>query len=453
MKSFGKYIVRRTFLIFLLLLVNCITANAADLLDVYEQALKSDPIFQQAIAQHLSDHENVPIRFSDFLPTVEIASTSFTNQTIVSGQDAGHALQKGYDVSLIVEQSIIHYGKWANYLGAKALAKKADAIIKAEEQALIVRVAQAYFTILQDQDTLRFQQANKFFYQKQLEQLSQQHQVGLKKITDRQTAQAAYDLSLADYIAAETQLMNDKENLRVLTGNLYSALSHLRKNIPYDLFNRVDLETWIERAKKSNYAIQSAQQVCEIAKQNRHYQFAKHLPDIHLKGIYNISHSSVMSDNPTSPVLPRAGSLVAHGNRVELTANVSIFSGGEVTAQTRQAHYDYQKMLQNLQQVIRVTIHSVRQHYLSLYAAVRKIQADVLTIQSAKSALQSMQIQYQVGLVTLTNVLHQQEKVLNAELQYSADRYSSIIQLLLLKQAVGTLSVEDIGLVNSWLEE
>src|SRR5262245_1865305 len=47
-------------------------ANAADLLEVYQQALCSDPIFQQAIAQSFVTRDNVPISISYILPNISV---------------------------------------------------------------------------------------------------------------------------------------------------------------------------------------------------------------------------------------------------------------------------------------------------------------------------------------------------------------------------------------------
>ncbi len=63
------------------LLVACITlfisqtVLAADLVEVYRQALGSDPTYQQAISQRMFTKEGVPISLASLLPIFKLFST------------------------------------------------------------------------------------------------------------------------------------------------------------------------------------------------------------------------------------------------------------------------------------------------------------------------------------------------------------------------------------------
>ncbi|TAK72184.1 MAG: hypothetical protein EPO11_10425, partial [Gammaproteobacteria bacterium] len=60
---------------------------AADLLEVYQQALISDPTYQQAIAQRLSTKEGVPISIASILPNVAITANPAITRSAFSGSD------------------------------------------------------------------------------------------------------------------------------------------------------------------------------------------------------------------------------------------------------------------------------------------------------------------------------------------------------------------------------
>ncbi len=78
--------------------------------------------------------------------------------------------------------------------------------------------------------------------------------------------------------------------------------------------------------------------------------------------------------------------------------------------------------------------------------------ADKKAIQSSISSLEGMQAGYRVGTEILVNVLNQQQRVVQAQIQYASDRYNYVNNLLALKQAAGTLSPEDLAAVNAWLQ-
>jgi len=136
---------------------------------------------------------------------------------------------------------------------------------------------------------------------------------------------------------------------------------------------------------------------------------------------------------------------------VMLNVTMPIFAGGGVTAQTNQAAYQYRASQQQLQLALRNAINSTRQSYLNITSGISKINADKQAIKSSISSLNGMQVSYQVGTETLVDVLNQQQKVLQAQTSYAADRYAFVNNILLLKQAAGTLSFDDIRAINAWL--
>lgn len=69
----------------LLLILTMSSALAADLLEVYQAALKSDPIFQQAVAQQLSTKTGTPISVAALLPSLVFQANPSVTRTGISG--------------------------------------------------------------------------------------------------------------------------------------------------------------------------------------------------------------------------------------------------------------------------------------------------------------------------------------------------------------------------------
>src|SRR5262249_2097002 len=69
------------------------------------------------------------------------------------------------------------------------------------------------------------------------------------------------------------------------------------------------------------------------------------------------------------------------------------------------------------------------------------------------SSLEGMEASYKVGTETMVNVLNQQQKLFESQTEYATDRYAFVTNILLLKQAAGTLSFDDLRALNQWLAE
>lgn len=433
----------------------CVNVNAANLIDVYQQAVTNDAVFQQAVSQRLADNESVPISFANLLPNIGLTATPSVNKYATSGPASlgvGSYSTRAYAVNAVVTQTIFNYAQFANLAGAKASAKQADATFNAAAQSLMLRTSNAYFAVLQDEDNVLYAESNKAAYAKQLDQINQQYKVGLKTITDVYTARASFDGSEASLIAANTQLLNDKENLRVITGNVYPSMAKLSERFPLTSPQPAAIETWVNTAVKQNWNIKASQYANDVALQNMKQQFAGHLPTLSAEGIYNIQYTrNTGGQSPIGSLFQPKGAMQSHNRTVQLNLNVPVFAGGGVVAQTRQAKYAYQVTSQQLEQSVRNTVNTTRQSYLGVIAGISKIKADKETIVSLQSSLDGMEEQYRVGTATLVDVLNQQRLLYQAQQQYSADRYSYIKNLLTLKQAAGTLSPDDLAAVNAWL--
>lgn len=436
---------------------------AADLLEVYKRALFSDPIYQQAIAQELATSENVPISRSYLLPGLGFQAAP----TILKQTGSGPAStventvrQRGYTYSLTLTQTIFNVAQTANLSQQKATAKQALATLNAASQDLMIRVAKAYFQVLQDEDFLRASQSAKIAFKQQLDQATQQYKVGLKTITDVYTAKASYEGSVADYIASETNLKDDEENLRTITGVLYHSLAKLSEEFPMISPRPKDINAWVVTAAQQNWQIKANQYAVVASKENIRQQFAGHLPTVNIQGQYsvdfvnNMTRNSLETDDDVEQTIfhPR-GAGQTHETSLTLNVNVPIVQGGLVLAQTRQAKDQYQLAVQTLEQQIRTTMADTRQSYLGILAGISKLHADKETIKSAISSLEGMKEGYKVGTEILVNVLNQQQQVLDDEKQYAADRYAYVNNLLALKEAAGTLSPDDLAAINAWLRE
>src|SRR4030095_4732330 len=103
---------------------------------------------------------------------------------------------------LSVTQPLYRPQKLTVYEQAKTQVAQSDAVFALSAQDLILRVAQAYFDVLLAQNTVELAAAQLTAIGQQLEQAKRNFEVGTATITDTPDAQARYDLTTAQEIAA-----------------------------------------------------------------------------------------------------------------------------------------------------------------------------------------------------------------------------------------------------------
>ena len=171
-----------------------------------------------------------------------------------------------------------------------------------------------------------------------------------------------------------------------------------------------------------------------------------HLPTVNLNASYGTDYQYQTSDNVTD-----AGSSRTNTGSVGLDVSLPIFEGGLVTAQTRQAEFNYETAIHNLELEHRTVETSTRVDYLNVLSAISAVQADQTSVKSNVSALRGLEAGYRVGTQTMIDVLNQQSLLYQSEQSYAADRYNYVTSFINLKSDIGVLSLNDFEAINDWL--
>jgi outer membrane protein len=170
------------------------SANAADLMDVYQRALQNDPQLREAEATKLAAMEAKPQAIANLLP--QLSGTAAVSkqrdsgpservQRILNSPDPlvfgsnGKSRTNTDQYSLDLRQSVFRWENWVELRAASAQVAQAEADYETAQQNLITRVADAYFNVLAAQDTLESQEAAKAAIKRQLDQANTRFEVGL----------------------------------------------------------------------------------------------------------------------------------------------------------------------------------------------------------------------------------------------------------------------------------
>ncbi len=338
-------------------------------------------------------------------------------------------------------QELYQRSSWITLDTAEKTARQADSAYAAEQQALILRVATAYFEVLRAQDNLEFVRAEKAAVARQLEQTKQRFEVGLSAITDVHDAQAQYDGVLADEVLAENTLINNYEGLREITGQEHSNLSILDTDRFSASKSSESASALVEQAEQKNLSLLASRISQDVAKDNISLASSGHLPSLTLDGSYSLADQSNSSQDYDQDNLNLGLNLV-----------VPLYTGGNTTSLTKQAEYNYVAASEDLEATYRSVVKDVRAFNNNITASIGALRAYEQSVVSAQSALEATEAGFDVGTRTIVDVLDSTRRLYDANKNLSDARYNYILSVLQLRQAVGTLSEQDIVDVNAGLK-
>ena len=414
-------------------------APAADLLTLYRDALSSDPVYQAARATYEATRERVPQARSGYLPQINAGASIFRNEI-----DLKIAPDEGYTtkiVSVSLSQPIFRMQNWIAIDQAKLQVLQAEATLANSAQDLALRISQAYFDVLLAQDNVAFSETQKTAIDQQLAQAKRNFEVGTATIVDTLEAQARYDQSVAKEIADRNDLEVKRRALQVLLGKVPETLAPVREPLQLAEPTPNDIEQWTRAAADSSFSIAVARANYEIAQQEISRQRAGHLPTLDLTGSY------ARTDNPNHAVPGLVGS-VNNAGIIGFQLSVPIYSGGLTQSRVREAVALRDRAQQDLENTQRGVAQSVRTSYLNVTSGIAQVRALEQALVSTQSQLDSTILGRDVGVRTSVDVLNAQQQVFQTRRDLSSARYNYLLNTLRLKQAVGTLTEEDIATVN-----
>jgi outer membrane protein len=432
----------------LILASSAAPAHAADLLQIYRDALANDATYASARAARDAGLESLPQGLAQILPAVNATAFTQENNTNISFRGAAPGSQRqgnsnGFTVTLT--QPLFNWQNIQVYKEAGFKAAQAEATFGQATQDLIVRVAQAYFDVLGSQDSLAFIQAQKVAISEQLAQAKRNFEVGTATITDTHEAQARYDLATSQEIAAQGDLEIKKRALQQIVGKFPERLEPLKPNVELSSPQPNSMEEWASAANQG-YQARAQEAALEIAAREIERIRAGHLPTLNIVGSAGGSSSSISTstsvNNNASDATTRT---------IGLQLAIPLYAGGNVSSQVRQAVANREKAQQDLESTRRAAALAARQAYVGVSNGMAQVKALEAALVSSRSALDSNKLGYEVGVRINIDVLNAQQQVYSTLRDLSKARYDTILNGLKLKAATGALGEADVEEVNRLL--
>jgi outer membrane protein len=417
-------------------------AHAEDLVTLYNAARAYDATYLSARA--LADSAVYRAAQADAL---RLPSAALTGSATRSENDApafpGTLSQNTATASLSARQPLFNRANAATIAQAERDLEISRTQLETAEQDLIVRVAQAYFDVLGAQDTLALARASKTAITEQLASAKRNFEVGTATITDTREAQARFDLSTAQELAAENDLRNKRIALDLLVGRSNVQPDPLSGPVRLPPPQPADPDQWVATAQQAHPAVRRASLAVDIAKLETQKARAGHLPTVDLVG----GVSSTRNTGQLPAVQRNTGTVSGASLGVQL--NVPLFSGFAVQNRIRETTVLEDRAREELESARRAVTQGTRTAFYGVQTGQARVQALEAAEASSKLALEATQLGYKVGVRVNLDVLNAQTQLFQTQTDLAKARYDLLMTSLRLQQASGQLDPADLQTINA----
>jgi outer membrane protein len=413
---------------------------AQNLVEIYKLALLQDTQLLIAEADYLAAIERLPIAKSVRRPQIffglEAGAQDFDNS------DLPDNTSENFGYSLNLTQNVYNHASISDVRSADALLVAQLAVLQAARQDLMLRTAEAYFTILAAQDNVEFTYSERNAISRQLEQAQKRFEVGLIAITDVHEAQARFDNAEAQVILSENILDDSYQALQVIIGEAPSRnLSRLGDDLKLIIPVPAIAESWVELALNNNRTLLAAQANQKALKYEREKFDKAYYPVVDLTARYSgiDTTQDFLPDNTQNEL----------SLRLELL--MPLYTGGRISAQRRQSASSYQAAKTTTLLQSRLASQQTRVAFSGVVSGISQVKALKQAYKSSNIALDATRAGFEVGTRTSVDVLISLRETFRTLRDYAGSRYEYLINTLKLRQAAGILEESDLHKINLWL--
>lgn len=409
-------------------------AHSLDLMQAYSQAQTYDSQFASARAAHTAAAEKSVQGRSGLLPVLGLTGS-------YSQIDSSTRNYVSNNLQLQLKQPLYNPASFDLYEQSKLQVAASDIQFAQAQNDLALRVAQAYFDVLAAQDAIVFIQAQKSAITEQLASAKRNFEVGTATITDTHEAQARFDLTMAQEIAAQNDLEVKRNALAQITGQLPAELAGLKTGVKLSAPEPAKPEEWVSGAQANNFGVTLQQLAVEIARRDITRNRAGHQPTLDF----------VASQSRTQG-LAFAPDLTISSTSYGVQFNLPLFAGYAVTSKVREAISLEDKARADLDSAMRTAAQGARTAFLGVQSGLSQVRALEAAEVSSTSALESNRLGYEVGVRINIDVLNAQQQLYSTRRDLAKARYDTMVNGLKLKALAGSLAEADLAQLNTLLE-
>jgi outer membrane protein len=434
----------RLFISFCLSLAVTVPAAADDLLTLYARAVVSSPELQGSqfaldIAKAQEDQA-----FGKLLPRVDLTGNYSLNRLHNYRQSTrtnpNVTTYPGERASIIARQPLFDLQSYLLMKSQESRTRQGEEDLQAAQQKLIFDLLTRYVDALDARDKSIIIAAELTSTEKQFERVKALQERQMAKITDFYELEARVQSLRTQLIDSDNDAKIALEKLRELTGDKVTNLQTARLDaiLPPP---EGSIDSWVEKITQTNPELASLKYAVESAQQSISAYQAGHLPRIELQ--VNGNYSNTVYNNLQTTAYD-VGTLAVE-------ATIPLFEGGNVNARIREAEARRGLGLSKLQQKQRELEKLTRAAFLDMASSPDRIRATDQELAASEKARDSMEKGYELGVVTIVDLVDAQKQLSEARRAQFQARYRYFKARSSLLSQAGLLAIEELVKFNKWL--
>ncbi|MFJ4389322.1 TolC family outer membrane protein [Pseudomonas soli] len=425
------------------LLALALPAGAMDLRQAWDLLQYQGPIYRAAVHEQQAGLENRAIGQAGLLPQVN--ASAYANR--IDGSQRQHGIDNDLDydstgANLRLRQPLFNKQKMAEYRQGQQRADYSVAVFDAKSQDAAVRLADSYFDVLLASETITLARAKLASFEEQLTSARRRMQLGAGTVTDIDESLARRDLAEAQLIEAQDDLANASRKLAEYIGETPASLTTLQTDFATPPLLPDNLRDWLARAQADSPLIHARQHSYALAEEEFKRAKAGHWPTLDFVAGYTAGKSQSISElNQRN-----------HYSSIGLELNIPLYSGGGVSALSRQASANSAKALDELDATRQEVITGTTREFRGVQSGALRVHALERAVASNERSLLSARKGFSAGgTSTNADVLNAEELLFVARHDLFKAKLHYLMSRLRLASSVGSLGDDDIDQINRYL--
>ncbi|MGL6017132.1 MAG: TolC family outer membrane protein [Gibbsiella quercinecans] len=349
-----------------------------------------------------------------------------------------------HSYSVRLKQPVFDISKIAAFKKGAAIANAADAELRQAQEKLITEVAEAYFSVLHQQEVLQAAKSATQNFSQQLAKLSRGLNAGQNTRMEIDEARANYDLARAKEIQAANDLLVAQEGFRRLSGVDPDSVEPINYQCVQALPVR-GVEQEIMRARQNNVDVKIATFQTEQADADRLAADGAHLPVVSVYAAYGKNWGRNDDDDNILYDAIFGTKYKTDSLQYGVSVSVPLFSGGGQLSQSFEAAYRREAARFSAMDARRKAVQDTRSAWLSIRNGKALVDAQTQAVESARRKVRSIEYGKDMGFRTINDELDAQQKYYESLRDLSEIKYRFLAAMLKLYQLTGELGISELG--------
>ena len=290
-------------------------------------------------------------------------------------------------------------------------------------QSLILEAIEGYLTVINYEKSLEANQKNYDSVSKAFEETKTRFDLGSATLYDLQNAEASFAIASSNLFAAEQNVQISNKSFKRIVG-----LQAINLEDVLNINNLVNLSNTIETAMDQNLNLLLAKSDIENKKILLLKEKKSKKPSLDISGTAEYSDSGRVD----------SGTELTQGS-VALTLTIPLYQKDQDNSNIRKYHSQILQSeiyLEDFRADILILIYNT---YKDLQISESNMSSNQIVIQSIETSLKSLNEEYNIGTKTITDLVNEEEKLLNANVNYLNSKKNYLTNYFKLKSLDGSL--------------